>query len=117
MVITDSLATAANSVANSFGYNSVLQVTVTGAATIDAGQSATLTANPSGGTLAYGSYGYQWYANAGCSVLMTGKTGSTMTDSPLTTNTYCVKVTDSATTATSNTATNTITLCHLPSDS
>ena len=100
--------TTVNSVSSPFGYNAVLSVSVSGSGTIDNGQSLTLTATPSGGTQAYA---YQWYANAGCSTTMTGKTTSTLTDSPTTTNTYCVQVTDSASlVATTNTATGTITV-------
>jgi hypothetical protein len=85
--------------------SSALQVMVSGSGTITSGQSLTLTANPTGGTQPYT---YQWYADSGCTVTMSGQTNPTMTDSPTTSNTYCVKVADSASPAASATATGTI---------
>ena len=68
------------------------------------GGSSTLTANPSGGTAPYT---YIWYSNAGCTTAV-GAITQAYAASPTTTTTYCVKVTDSATTPTSVTATDVV---------
>ncbi|MGP8077015.1 MAG: beta strand repeat-containing protein [Thermoplasmata archaeon] len=66
-------------------------------AKIDPSQSILLTASPSGGT---GTWGYQWYSNAGCSVAIGGATSATYTAlGSASTTTYCVKVTDTGTTS------------------
>ncbi len=72
-------------------------------ASVDSGQSQTLTATPSGGS---GSYSYQWYSNAGCTTSIGGATSSTYGASASTT--YCVKVTDSLSSTASATATLTV---------
>jgi hypothetical protein len=64
------------------------------APTIDNGQSITLSANPSGGTLPYG---YQWYTGVGCTSAIGGATVSTYNANPSSTTTFYYKVTDSAT--------------------
>ena len=73
---------------------------------IDAGQSITLTANPSGGSGNYTSY--QWYSGAsaaactGLTSPISGATSSTYSASPPSNTYYCYKVTDSnSSTATS----------------
>ncbi len=60
---------------------------------INAGQSITLTANPSGGTTPYS---YQWYSDGICGSLVSPATSSTYSPSPSVTNTYSYKVTDAA---------------------
>ena len=71
------------------------------APSIDTGQSLTLTSNAVGGTTAYS---YKWYTNiAGnpaCNAanVITGQTGSTISVSPTTSNSYTYQVTDSAST-------------------
>ncbi len=60
---------------------------------INAGQSITLTANPSGGTL---SYNYQWYSDGICNSLVASATSSTYSASPTVTTTYSYRVTDAA---------------------
>ncbi|MHB1802786.1 MAG: hypothetical protein ACYCU5_14210, partial [Actinomycetes bacterium] len=67
---------------------------------IDSGQSTTLTANPSGGTLPYS---YQWYTITGSTAptctssnSISGATSSTYTAAPTATNSYAYQVTDSA---------------------
>ena len=66
-------------------------------ATMDPGQSILLTASPLGGT---GSWSYQWYSNAGCTVSIGGATGVTYTaPGSAGTVTYCVKATDAGTTS------------------
>ena len=62
-------------------------------ATIDNGQSTTLTANPSGGSGTYSSYA--WYTNAGCSTSAGLAATSPATASPAATTTYYYTVTDS----------------------
>ena len=70
--------------------------------TIDAGQSVTLTANPSGGTVGYT---FQWYSAASasaCTALanpISGATSASYTASPTSTTYYCYAVADSATSA------------------
>ncbi|MDE1871665.1 MAG: hypothetical protein KGI06_05510, partial [Candidatus Micrarchaeota archaeon] len=109
VIVTDSAATptTVNSITNTIKVNPVL---LAGSITpssplIDSGQSVTLTANPSGGSTPYS---YQWYADSGCTVALSGQVSQSVTVSPTTTNTYCIKITDSATTSTSNTATDTV---------
>jgi YVTN family beta-propeller protein len=69
---------------------------------LDSGQSLTITANPSGGTTPYS---YQWYSGTSstCSsdAAISGATGSSYLASPTSSTYYCYKVTDSATTPTS----------------
>ncbi|MGD0729153.1 MAG: hypothetical protein ABR981_03705, partial [Candidatus Micrarchaeaceae archaeon] len=102
VAITDAHPTTVNSVANYFGYNSLLiaAVPTESNALIDLGQVSLLTAQPSGGTL---SYSYNWYANYGSSVTcsgtgnqISGATSSTYLASTTTTNSYAYRVTDSA---------------------
>ncbi|MDE1834670.1 MAG: hypothetical protein KGH64_05000 [Candidatus Micrarchaeota archaeon] len=71
-------------------------------AVIDVGQVSTLTSHPTGGT---GSYSYVWYTIAGASAplcdagnTISGATLSTYTASPIATNTYTYKATDTAST-------------------
>src|SRR3989441_1624115 len=61
--------------------------------TIDAGQSITLTSNPSGGTAPYS---YQWYSDGACTTAIATATSSTFNTSTGGTSTYSVKVADSA---------------------
>jgi sugar lactone lactonase YvrE len=61
--------------------------------TIDSGQSVTLTANPSGGTVPYA---YQWFTGGSCGTPISGQTGATLVVSPSAATTYSYKVTDSA---------------------
>jgi len=81
---------------------------------MDVGQVSLLTAYPSGGTMPY--Y-YEWHTNYGetadCASngnVMAGASAPTYLASPTTTNSYAIKVTDSATTSTSYCSTNTITV-------
>ena len=64
---------------------------------IDSGQSITLTANPSGGTVPYG---YQWFSASGssgaCDAGTALGTAQTQSVSPSLTTYYCYRVTDSA---------------------
>lgn len=60
---------------------------------IDAGQTVTLTANPSGGTP---SYSYQWYTGAACTSPISGATSSTYAAKPAASTTYYYKVTDAS---------------------
>jgi hypothetical protein len=73
---------------------------------ITSGSPVTLTANPTGGTSPYAAY--QWYTGLSSSssgssttcqslTAISGATSSTYTESPTTSNSYCYKVTDSAT--------------------
>ncbi|MCI4360029.1 MAG: hypothetical protein L3J95_06440, partial [Thermoplasmata archaeon] len=77
------------------------------APTIDNGQSITLTANPSGGTLPYS---YKWYSGTtagGCTglgTLISGATASTYSASPTTSTYYCYTVTDATPTTVTSTA-------------
>jgi len=74
---------------------------------VDSGQSITLTANPSGGTMPYG---YQWYSGTtandcmGLGSPISGATISTFSASPSTTTYYCYAITDSATDSGTSTA-------------
>jgi len=67
---------------------------------IDSGQSITLTANPSGGTVG-GGYIYSWYTGASCTSQIGGASSSTYTATPASTTTYYYLVTDHASTAVS----------------
>ena len=71
-------------------------------ATLDSGQTQTLTASASGGTTPYS---YQWYTGSGCTTIISGATSSTYGASPTSTTTYSVKVTDSANTPVSQCST------------
>ncbi len=64
-----------------------------GSPTLDAGQSVTLTSNPSSGTPPYS---IQWYSSASCGTAITGATSSTYVASPTATTVYTYQVTDSA---------------------
>jgi hypothetical protein len=69
-------------------------------ASLDSGQSVTLTANPSGGSVGYA---FQWYSGSTpgtCTLAspISGATSATYLASPTTTTYYCYTVTDSATT-------------------
>ena len=117
VIVTDSEPASSNSVYNAIGYNGLLEVTAVtpSAPTIDSGQSVTLTGTLSGGT---SPFSYQWYTNYGSSADCTGSDGNSISGatsasyaaSPASSNTYCIKATDSATTAESNTATDTVTV-------
>lgn len=108
VVVTDSATTneITASAYSPLGFNSI---TAAGDITpstpyIDAGQSITLTSHPSGGTTPYT---YTWYTHAGTadpvcnSANVIAGSSSTLTDSPIATNTYEYKAADSATTPTS----------------
>ena len=62
-------------------------------ATIDSGQSVTLTAIPSGGSGSYSSYA--WYQGGSCAGTVVGTSASYSTGALASTTTYCVLVTDS----------------------
>ncbi len=84
-----------------------LVVTVTPASpSIDLGQSITLTANPSGGSGMH--FSYQWYSNAACTTSISGATSASYKSSPAATTTFCVKITDSASSPSSGTATDVV---------
>ena len=109
-----------NTVYTGIGYNALLTLSISPASSsIANGGSKLLTATETGGT---SSFTYAWYTNFGTSAdctgsngnVISGATSSTYTASPITSNAYCAKVTDSATTPTSNTATATITLINPP---
>ncbi len=71
---------------------------------IDNGQSITLIANVSGGTLPYS---YQWYSGASstsCTNIISNATSSNYTASPSASTYYCYSVTDSATPSETNTS-------------
>lgn len=95
IIITDSDSAVTT---NSFHYtvnNALVAGAITPSSpTIDSGQSITLTANPSSGTIPYS---YTWYTGASCTSSF-GGTASTQSVSPTSTTTYYYKVTDSATT-------------------
>ncbi|GEM_PF-4959342 len=77
---------------------------------VDAGQTITLTAIPTGGG---GTYSYQWYSNSACTTAINGATSSTYTTPALiSTTTYCVRATDSL--GDMATATDTVTVVALP---
>lgn len=86
--------------------NSAPSVTISASSTnINSGQSTTLTADPSGGT---SPYSYQWYSDSGCSQTIGGATAQSYSASPTSTTTYCVRITDGATTPAPATSTETI---------
>ena len=60
---------------------------------INGGQSITLTANPSGGTIPYT---YQWYSDGTCNTLVISAATAAYSTSPSLTTTYSYKVTDAA---------------------
>ena len=105
VALTDAVPTTANSTyLKTYTVNNALiaGAIIPATPSLDAGQSLTLTANPSGGTT---SYSYKWYTISGTTAptctsanLISGATSSTYTASPTTTNSYAYQVTDSATT-------------------
>lgn len=111
------------------GYSSTTEIVVNSALsagsvtpsnpTIKIGGSQTLTANPSGGTTPYS---YQWYGGSSSTCtsdsVISGATSSTYSASPTTNTYYCYKVTDSATTPTSQySATDLVTVTNYTVDS
>lgn len=120
---------AVTSAASLTGYSSTTEVVVNSALsagsvtpsnpTIKIGASQTLTANPSGGTTPYS---YQWYGGSSSTCTsnsaISGATSSTYSASPTTNTYYCYKVTDSATTPTSQySATDLVTVTNYTVDS
>lgn len=108
--VTDASTTSQCSPSNSVSVNAALAAgaVTPSSPTIDAGQSITIAAHASGGTIPYG---YLWYSDATCTAQITSATGSTYIASPTATTTYSYKVTDSANSPVSKCSTqNTITV-------
>jgi hypothetical protein len=63
---------------------------------VDLGHVIVLIAKPSGGT---GSYGYQWYAGAGCTSPINNTTGSDISTTPVTNTTFYYEVNDTGVTS------------------
>jgi hypothetical protein len=89
--VTDSLLSTATATVT-VNVNTGLSVSVS-PANIDSGQTATLTAVPSGGSGSYTSYA--WYSGATCSGSIVGSSASYTTTALTSTSQYCVQVTDS----------------------
>jgi len=87
---TDSLGGMASTTAT-VTVGSVLSVSVS-PVTIDSGQTASLTAVPSGGS---GGYTYAWHQGAACSGSVLGTSASYTTAALTSATTYCIRVTDS----------------------
>ncbi|MDE1824975.1 MAG: hypothetical protein KGH61_01300 [Candidatus Micrarchaeota archaeon] len=100
----NSLTTSTDSLTINPALVAAVALTSSGGNTIDLGQSKTLLARPSGGTTngIVNGYIYQWYTGSSttCSSdsAITGATSNTYVATPLSTNTYCYKITDFATT-------------------
>ncbi len=71
--------------------------------TIDNGQSILLTTTNTFTIQIDTPYNYQWYSNSGCTTSINGATSNTYLASPVTTTTYCVKVTDKTNTEVTDT--------------
>ena len=108
VIVTDAHPTTVNSVYSStFAVNTVPSISISpSSATIDNGQSITLTASTSGGTLPIS---YAWYSGSTCSGTVLS-TSASYSPSPSSTTTYCAEATDSATTAETSTSTVTVTV-------
>ena len=99
--VTDSARspeTATSSSPASVTVNPALSISISPSSpTIDNGQSTTLTATISGGTPPFS---YQWYSNSACTTAIGNGISLTYTVAPSSTTTYCVKATDSKSSAT-----------------